>query len=464
MKKSIIISVIIISILAVIGSVLSKAMSKGEVLTVVRVQAPVRGNMVESIQAPGEIKPLLSVAISAKITGKLIALPYDEGDKVFGPDSGQEPSVLVKIDSSDLQADLESALARRDAQSSQIEVARIGIENSRANLKNTEISLAQAKRELYRLEELLKTNDVKVSDVENKADEVKKLELSLQSGHNSIKTAELNLSIMENNLKSADADIDKVKDALTYAVISSPLTGVVTQVLQEVGQIVTGATNYTGTTILNVADLSKMIMAAEIDEVDVGKVAVGQKAVVKIQAWPDESFAGVVTARSLVMQTGRSGTKYCQVEIQLDNTDGRIISGMTANAEIEIKVHDNVMKLPSQSVLGREWENLPKEIRDASADIIDKDKAFTPVVYAVIDGKTKVIPVKIGPSDLSDTIIEKGLKGDEKIIIGPFKELEAMTHDKVVMVEADKDEEQMADKNTEQTENGSESDPDKEVE
>ncbi len=465
MKKIIVIIVIVFALILLV-LFLKNIAKKPEVVTEVRVQTPTVGSMTESIQAPGEIKPLLSVAISAKITGKIIALPFDEGDQVLGPDSGQKPSVLVEIDSSDLQADLESALARREAQASQIEVARIGIENSRANLQNTEISLAQAKRELYRLEELLKTSDVKASDVENKTDEVKKLEISLQSGLNSIKTSELNLSIMENNLKSADAEIDKVKDALTYAVISSPLTGVVTQVLQEVGQIVTGATNYTGTTILNVADLSRMIMAAEIDEVDVGKVQVGQKAVVKIQAWPDESFAGVVTARSLVMQTGRSGTKYCQVEIQLDNTDGRIISGMTANAEIEIKVHENIMKLPSQSVLGREWEALPKEIRDANTDIIDKDKAFTPVVYGVVEGKTKVIPVKIGPSDLTDTIIEKGLKGDEQIITGPFKELEAMTHDKVVKVESDADVDQAetAKDKPEQAENDSDSAPDNKVE
>ena len=439
--KKVIIIVIVLVVLFLGGRQVIKSKAAGQDnKTKVKVEVPEVGELVESIQAPGGLKPLTSVTISAKITGKIIALPYDEGDKVYGLDSGNEPSVLVKIDSSDLEADLESAQARYDSQVTQLEISRIGIENSKASLQNTEISLKQSKRDLVRYRELLKTNDVKESDVENMEDEVAKLELALISGRNSIETSELNLKIMENNLTAAKASIDKVKDALTYAVISSPIDGVVTKVQQEVGQIVTGATNYTGTPILQVADLSKMLMAAQIDEVDVGKVKVGQKAIVKIQAWPDEEFAGEVTGRSLIMESGRSGTKYCEVEITLDNEDGRIISGMSANAEIEIEVHKDVMKVPSQAVLGREWSELPEGIKDEAKEYIDEDKPFCPVVYYVEDGKTKVKAVKIGPSDLTHTIVEQGLNGDEEIVTGPFKELEGMRHDREVEVEK-KDEE-----------------------
>ena len=462
MKKIVIIIIVIVIILMAGGQYLASKSQNVDNKVKVKVELPEIGEMTESIQAPGELKPLVSVTISAKITGKLIALPYKEGDKVFGPDSGKEPSVLVKIDSSDLEADLDSAQARYEAQETELEVSRIRIENSRSDLRNTEISLKRAQRDLARYRELLKTNDVKASDVEDMEDEVEKLEIALASNKNSIKTSELNLKIMGNNLKAAMANIDKVKDALTYAVISSPINGVVTTVQQEVGQIVTGATNYTGTPILEVADLRKMLMAAQIDEVDVGKVAIGQKAVIKIQAWPDEEFVGKVTNKSLKMQSGRSGTKYCEVEILLDNNDGRIISGMSADAEIEIEVHDSIMKLPSQAVLGREWKDLPDDIKDTAGDIIDEDKAFCPVVYSVVDGKTKVIPVKIGPSDLTHTIIEAGLTGDEEIITGPFKELEGMSHDKEVTIESDdddkdKDNEQEKDAETEEAENESDS-------
>ncbi len=455
MKKKIVILIVLSVISLIVVNYIKSQSVQSDVSTMVRVQKPEVGELVESIQAPGEIKPLVKVMISAKVTGKVIALPYKEGDVVAGSESGDEPSLLVRIDSSDLEADLDSVEARYESQKIQLEVSRIEIENRKASLKNAEIAFAQAKRELDRNRELLKTHDVKESDVENMEDEYRKQEINLQSTRNSILTSELNLTIMENNLKIAEADIAKAKDALKYAEITSPMSGVVTQVFIEVGEIVTGATNYTGTKIMEVADLSNMLMAAQIDEVDVGKVAVGQRAKVKIQSWPDEDFTGLVTSKSLVMQAGRSGTKYCEVEILLDNKDGRIISGMTADAEIEIKVHKDVMKLPSQAVLGREWENLPKEIRDESEELIDKDRAFTPVVYGVVDGKSKVIPVKIGPSDLSDTIIEAGLSGDEEIVIGPFKELEAMSHDKAVKVEEDEDKDadaEKADKDTADTE------------
>ena len=70
-----------------------------------------------------------------------------------------------------------------------------------------------------------------------------------------------------------------------------------------------GAGNYTGSPILVVADLSKMLLAAQVDEIDIGKVEVGQKAMVKLNAWPDEKFEGVVHKKSLVMLDSRTGFK-----------------------------------------------------------------------------------------------------------------------------------------------------------
>ena len=115
----------------------------------------------------------------------------------------------------------------------------------------------------------------------------------------------------------------------------------------------------------------------------------------------------------------------------LDNADGRILSGMTADAEIEIKVHSDVIKVPSQAVLGKEWESLPKNIRENN-ELIDREKTFAPVVFRLKDGKSVATPVKIGPSDLTDTIIEAGLTLDDLIVTGPYKELEKMTHNKAI--------------------------------
>ena len=446
MMRKIIIIILILVILGVIGAAAVKSKSANKDLSVpVRVNHPALGKLIETISAPGEIKPLHSVTVSAKISGKVKELPFEEGDTVYGPDSGQESSMLVKIDSSELEADLEISLARRKSQVMQIEVAKVDIENRKSALKEAEIQLAQKEKDLERNLLLLKSNDVAETIVEDLQLAVEQLKLKVSSSTNAIRVAEVDLKVRENELKIADSNIQRARDALEYAEISSPSTGVITEIHVKVGEMVTGASNYTGTPMLKVADLSKMLLVAQVDEIDIGNVEEGQNAKVKLHAWPDDRFDGVVHKKSLVMKDSRTGTKYCAVEILLDNADGRILSGMTGDAEIEIKVHEDIVKVPSQAVLGREWENLPKEIRDNN-EIINKEKTFTPVVFRMVDGKAVATPVKIGPSDLTDTIVEEGLSIEDMVVTGPYKELEKMKHNNAIK---DEDEKNEKDKNVE---------------
>jgi len=90
-----------------------------------------------------------------------------------------------------------------------------------------------------------------------------------------------------------------------------------------------------------------------------------------------------------------------------------------------------VLKVPSQAVLGRRVDELPMKIRDGNPNL-DKKKTFAPVVYRLIDGKAVVTPVKVGPSDDTHTVIESGLAGKDRVIVGPFKELEKLKHDQKV--------------------------------
>ena len=461
MKKLIIVILFLVLAALIIPGIAQKFLAKSIQPVKVRVDKPTVGKLVETISAPGEIKPLHSVTISAKISGKIIDLPFEEGDTVCGPESGQAPSLLVKIDSSELEADLQVSLARRKSQVMQIEVAKVDIENKKTALHEAEIQLAQKEKDLKRNELLLKSNDVSATTVEELQLAVDQLKLRVTSSENAIKVSEVDLSVRENELKIADSNIQRAKDALEYAEISSPRSGVITEIHVKVGEMVTGAVNYTGTPMMAVADLSKMLLVAQVDEIDIGKVKEGQKASVKLHAWPDEHFEGTVYKKALVMKDSRSGSKFCAVEIMLDNSEGRILSGMTADAEIEIKVHENIIKVPSQSVLGCEWESLPKEIRDSNS-LINKEKTYTPLVYCLVDGKAQAKPVIIGPSDLTYTIVEAGLGVDDMVVTGPYKELEQMNHGKMIVdedsleVEPDKNTEEIAETKEESLESETE--------
>ena len=200
--------------------------------------------------------------------------------------------------------------------------------------------------------------------------------------------------------------------------------------------------NNPGTVILEVADISTMLLVAQVDEADVGKLRVGQKATVYVQTFPDDEFKGVVDTIALKHRISQStATKYFRTEILLEGDVKKLFSGLTAHVDIETIKHEDVLNVPSQAVLGRAVDDLPLDIRENSAEV-DKEKTFTPVVYRYIDGKAVVTPVKIGPSNLTNTIIKSGITEEDKIVVGPYKVLEGIKHDQKIKdereVEAEK--------------------------
>ena len=104
---------------------------------------------------------------------------------------------------------------------------------------------------------------------------------------------------------------------------------------------------------------------------------------------------------------------------------------LTAHVDIETEKHTDIIKVPTQAVLGRTYDSLPLEIRDNSP-LVDKAKTYATVVYSYVDNKAVVTPVEIGASDLTHTIVKRGLKEGEKIITGPYKVLEGLRHDQSV--------------------------------
>jgi len=239
--------------------------------------------------------------------------------------------------------------------------------------------------------------------------------------------------VLQHNLESAGAGVTQAKEALSYTTITSPIDGVVTRINAEVGEVVIfGTMNNPGTVILEVADLSTMLLVAQVDEADVGKLRVGQKATVFVQTFPDDEFKGVVDSIALTHRISPStATKYFRTEILLEGEVKKLFSGLTAHVDIETIKHEDILNVPSQAVLGRAVDDLPLDIRENNPEV-DKEKTFTPVVYRYIDDKTVVTPVKIGPSNLTHTVILSGITEDDKIIVGPYKELEGLKHDQKI--------------------------------
>ncbi len=418
----------------------------------VRVEAAGRGALVEFISASGDVEPRTKVAISARVSARIVELPFKEGDRVTKGDPDANPpvpaSVLVKMDSKDLEATLNSMKARHEAELASLQVSKTHVTAQEARIDSLKVLLADAKRELKRQLPLLQSEDVSQSSVDALRTKVDQQEADLAGAVASLRGEEAGLIVMKHNIDAADAEIAKAADNLTYATILSPIDGVVTRLNAEVGEVaMMGTMNNAGTMILEVADLSQMILKAQVDENAIADVKVGQKAKVRMEAYRNRVFDGVVQNVALanydpslargagLSRSGNEIGKSFKVEILIDTQGLRIFSGLSADADIETKRHDDVLKVPSQCVLGRSPDTLPAEIR--SKPEVDVTKANIPVVYRLINGEAVATPVKIGASDLTHTIIEAGLTEGDQVITGPYKVLESLQHAQKVKSETD---------------------------
>jgi HlyD family secretion protein len=421
----------------------SRAKADADQPTTVRVEPAVRGSLVEFISAAGEIQPRARVSISARVSARIAELPFKEGDRVTKGDPNANPpippSVLVKLDSKDLEAQLNSVQARRAAEEASLQVSRIRVAVQQAQIEALKVMQANDRRELKRKSELLSNKDVSQSEVDQLQAKVDQQEAQLAGAVATLEAEKGGLLVMQHNIEAAEAEIAKAKDNLTYATILSPIDGVVTRLNAEVGEVVvTGTMNNAGTMIMEVADLSQMMLEAKVDESSIAEVHPGQKAKVRMEAFRDRVFDGVVHTVALAnfdpqfargsgsnsRNMGSDGGKSYRVDIRVDMKDARKLSGLSADADIETRRYDDVVKVPSQSVLGRAPDSLPESVRNRPE--VDTTKATVPVVYRIVDDKAVATPVAIGASDFTHTVIKSGLSEGDLIIAGPYKVLEGL--------------------------------------
>ena len=390
-----------------------------------------------------EVRPDTRVAISARVPARIVHLPCKEGDPVAkGDPTAQLPSpasVLVQLDATDLEAALISAEANSAARAQQIEVEKARIAGQKASITGLEASLKLAQIEMERQKSLLSSGDVSQANVDAVSSRADELTAQLEAASQNLRASELNLTVLDYQHRAAEAEVNRARESLTYATITSPIDGVVTRIYAEEGEmVVPGTMNNPGTVIMDVADLSRMLLVAQVDETDVGRVRPGQKVTARIHAFPNKVFEGTVQSVALkntgnvgygntYNAAGNDAVKYYEAKILLNMDGDQVLSGSSADVEIEVHSLHSVMTVPSQAVLERKEEELPLDIRQDNPQV-DKDKTFATVVYRLIDGKAVVTPVSIGASDDTQTQITGGLSAQDSVIVGPYKVLESIEH------------------------------------
>jgi HlyD family secretion protein len=366
------------------------------------------GDLERTVSAPGSIEPRRLINISSQVSAKVLALPFEEGDRV------KQGDVVIRLDPQDLVAALDSAKA--------------GLAGQEASLGGSEAALINARINYERLQQLNETGDVTKSE--------------LDSAEAAFLQAQSSRQVLIHQIEQGRAQIERAQTDLNNTTITSPIDGVITALNTEVGEtVIVGTTNNPGSIIMEIADLSNMLLKAQVDEANIAPVEIGQDAKIYINAYSEREYTGKVQKIGLKRQVGADGTGTFEVEILMNLAEGETLySGLSASTDIVVEHFYDAMIVPSQAVVDRRIEELPEEIKEGN-ELIDLNKTFTRVVYRVIDGKTVATPVSVGPSDLTQTVITEGLSKDDMIVSGPFRVLVDLKHDKAVRDQNEKPEE-----------------------
>src|SRR5947199_486196 len=410
-KKQIIYGSIGLLLLCIVASIV---WSKREKPILVTTEKAIRKTIVQTVSATGKVQPETEVKISPEVAGEIIELPVDDGKQVKRGD------LLVRI--------------RPDSYKALVEQQEAAISAAKATNLQQKATMLKTEHDLKRAEDLF---DKKlISEQEYNA---------AQAAYDVAKnTHESSL----HEIERAEASSSQARDQLSKTTIYSPLEGTITILNSKLGERLVATGQFAGTEVMRVADLTHMQAIVDVNENDVVNVKLGDKASVKIDAYGDRKFKGVVQQIANTGKTTGAGTQEevtnFEVKIRIDDHDVVLRPGLSCTADVETNMVKDAVAVPMQSVTIRTGDtNLsPEEIEQQKQKIAARNKGeknaefsnerlekqaqkeerekLAKVVFVKNGNKAHLVKVVTGIANDSYMEIKSGIQPGDEVISGSY--------------------------------------------
>lgn len=376
-RKRVAFTAIGLTLLAGIG--LMAARRGGQEIDPSRLAAVERGDVARSVVATGKIQPLTKVDIKSKASGIVKRLRVDYGETV------KEGQVLAELDREQLEAAVREAKANLLAAEAAWE--RNKIEAEGPDLPFLRIALERS-RKLY-------ADGLIAPSLLEDADKAYQLALNKQTA------ARSQAAVSRAEVERARAALERYESDLRYATITSPMDGLVLSRDVEVGDAVSSilVLGSQATQVMTLGDVSEVYVLGKVDEADIGRVYLGQRARIVVESFKDKSFEGKVTKISPLGKEKDNVTTF-EVRVSILNPGGELKTNMTANAEIILEEKKGVLLVPESAVVYDKQRQPSLEVPDPKGE----------------GGKRKVA-VKLGVSNGVKTELAEGLKEGDKVVL-----------------------------------------------
>jgi HlyD family secretion protein len=386
----------------------------GERPIAVTTERAVVKTLVQVVSATGRIQPEVEVKISAEVAGEIIELPVVEGQTV------QRGDLLVRI--------------RPDFYLAQREQQLAAVAGARARVVQNEAQAEKAAQDFAQVEALFRRGLV--------------AETEFLAARTALRVAEANLEAARAETLRAEGSLRQAEDQLAKTLIYAPMDGTVSVLQAQRGERVVATGQFAGTEIMRLADLDAMEVRVSVNENDVVNVKVGDVARLRVDAFREREFRGIVREIASTARTTGQGTQdevtNFEVRIRVVDPGVRLRPGMSATADIETKTVVDVVAVPIQSVTVRTLEEgktadelreerareAARERGESAAAVTDERRQrdreradrerLRRVVFVREGDRVRQREVETGILDHTHIEIVSGLAEGEEIVTGSF--------------------------------------------
>jgi HlyD family secretion protein len=349
-----------------------------------------RDTMVRSVVATGKIEPIRKVEIKSKANGIIEVLNVEVGRMVNPGD------ILAELDKENLSARLREAQANHQAARAALQVAEAELQKNIIEAKGPDVEYYRSTYE--RAKVLFAQQLIAQHDLDKARADLQLAENRRDAARSALQITQAKISQAQANVAQASAAVERAEEELRNATIRAPIRGTVLTRDVELGSPVSSILNLgaAATLVMTLGDINRVFVRGKVDEADIGHVQMHQPARITVESFRDRDFKGEVTLISPIGVEKDNVTTF-MVEVSIDNPGNDLKANMTANAEIVLEEHKNVLIVPLAAVL-----------------YDPQKKPYVEVPGA--EGKRRV-PVRLGIGNGTRTEVLEGLAEGAKVIL-----------------------------------------------
>jgi HlyD family secretion protein len=392
-RRLLFIGIPVLLLVVLLGVAVTVVRAKSKAIDPAMIAKVSRGDVAKSVVATGRVQPITKVEVKSKASGIVTNLATDINDNV------RKGQLLAQLDQQEILDQVAAQKATLAAAESNARAAEASISLDKVNAEAPDLPMY--KHTYERNKQMAAEGVVSAQTLDDTEQKYLAAANTRDKALSQIAVDQAKLRQAQAQVQQAQASLKQLEEQLSYTNITSPMDGVILSRDVEKGDAVSSilVLGSTATLVMTVGDIHQVYVQGKVDEADIGKVYLGQPARIKVESFRDKTFLGKVT-RIAPLGVEKDNVTTFEVRVSIDNPGGELKANMTANAEILLDEHHNVLTVPEQAV---------KYDKDRNATIEVPDQTQP-------NGR-RTVSVKTGLSDGTKIELLSGLKENDQVIL-----------------------------------------------